>query len=147
MNANAKKPVADRPAPSADNSGRIIAIHIPVNRNDGTPVGDHWVKTAKALLSRLFGGYTHQRVTGGWVFTGVDPEGVYKVGDLVEEQMDRVFAYVEPSKNTVAKRAAVRNFAIVLAGELKQDSVYLEVRPAHAVFCQATDKLTKVSAK
>ena len=97
---------------------REIHIHIPVADNSGVSINEVYLKKVKDyILMNLAGGYTIQRVTGGW-WTG---------GEVQEEEMLRFTIAVEGGTDDC--RVSEINFhmetlATLVKREFKQDAVY-----------------------
>lgn len=115
--------------------GYIVAVHVPVEFNDGTRVDHEVLAGVKRKLASLFGGYSTAEVVGGWVFQGEDPSGVYQPGDLVEERMTRVWSYA--AALPVSKRVSVSKLCSDLAEELGQEAIYREISRADVAFVGA----------
>lgn len=97
-----------------------IAVIIPstINGNEKAPrdLVAKWVRTAKVLFAKFFGGYTSHLATGGWVS---EEHG------LIEEEVTVVASFTDDDGMELIE--SVREFAAEIAEAMYQEAVALEI--------------------
>ena len=97
-----------------------IAVIIPstVDANVAAPqLSAEWIRKAKELFAKTFGGFTATPATGGWMSHdhGLIEENVVVVHSMTDD------------KGLLAGRGIVREFAVTLAAAMGQECVSVEI--------------------
>lgn len=96
-----------------------IAIIIPSTKNGNVPapeLHDVWVRKAKELFAKTFGGFTATPGMGGWLSD---------VHGLIEEPVMTVHSNTDDSG--LNSLQTIREFAVLLATAMGQEAVSVEV--------------------